>query len=99
MVKTGFCEELLFRGLIAGSLARRMPLWWANMLQAAIFLAPHLLVLIARPQLWMLLPAVFAGGLLSGWLRIKSGSIVGPWLIHGTLNTATCLYVAAGTSP
>lgn len=99
MVKTGFCEELLFRGLIAGSLARRMPLGWANLLQAAIFLAPHLLILIARPELWMLLPAVFAGGLLCGWLRIKSGSFFGPWLIHGAVNTATCLYVAAGTSP
>ncbi len=98
MIKTGFCEELLFRGLIAGSLARRMPLVWANTLQALIFLAPHLLILISRPQLWPVLPAVFLGGLATGWLRIKSGSILGPWLIHGALNTATCLYVAAGTS-
>ncbi len=98
MIKTGFCEELLFRGLIAGSLARRMPLVWANLLQASIFLAPHLLILVSRPQLWPVLPAVFLGGLATGWLRIKSGSILGPWLIHGALNTATCLYVAAGTS-
>ncbi|HJR74168.1 MAG TPA: CPBP family intramembrane glutamic endopeptidase [Luteimonas sp.] len=99
IVKTGFSEELLFRGLIAGSLARRMPLVWANLLQALIFLAPHLLILISRPQLWPVLPAVFLGGLATGWLRIKSGSILGPWLIHGALNTATCLYVAAGTAP
>jgi hypothetical protein len=32
-----------------------------------------------------------------GWLRIKSGSIVGPWLIHGALNTAICLIVALRT--
>lgn len=94
MVKTGFAEEFLFRGLIAGSLARRMPLWAANLLQALIFLAPHGLVLVSRPELWVVLPAVFAGGLLSGWLRIKSGSMLGPWLIHGAVNTATCLYVA-----
>ncbi|MCL1635262.1 CPBP family intramembrane metalloprotease [Luteimonas sp. SX5] len=99
MVKTGFSEEFLFRGLIAGSLSRRMPLLWANVLQALIFLAPHLLILLSRPALWPVLPAVFVGGLLTGWLRIKSGSIIGPWLIHGALNTATCLYVAAGTAP
>ncbi len=98
MVKTGFCEELLFRGLIAGSLARRMPLVWANALQALIFLAPHGLILLSRPELWIVLPAVFLGGLATGWLRIESGSIAGPWLIHGALNTAICLYVAAGTA-
>jgi len=97
-IKTGFAEEFLFRGMIAGSLARRMPLWTANLLQASIFLAPHLLVLIARPELWGVLPAVFAGGLLNGWLRMKSGSFFGPWLIHGAANTATCLYVAVGTA-
>ena len=41
VVKTGFAEELLFRGLIAGSLGRRLPLVWANLLQALIFLLPH----------------------------------------------------------
>ena len=45
VVKTGFPEELLFRGLIAGSLSRRFSLLWANVVQALIFLIPHLLVL------------------------------------------------------
>lgn len=30
-VQTGFAEEILFRGLIAGSLARRLPIAWANL--------------------------------------------------------------------
>lgn len=98
VVKTGFSEEFLFRGLIAGSLSRRMSLNWANGLQATIFLLPHLLILIARPELWVILPIVFVGAWISGWLRIKSGSILGPWLIHAALNTATCLYVAVGTA-
>jgi membrane protease YdiL (CAAX protease family) len=95
VVKTGFAEELLFRGLIAGSLGRRLPLVWANLLQALIFLLPHLLVLVARPDLWMLLPIVFATALFLGWARIRSESIVGPWLVHAAANVATCLYVAA----
>src|SRR5262249_23644610 len=44
-VKTGFPEELLFRGLIAGSLSRRLPFWRANVTQALIFLLPHLAAL------------------------------------------------------
>ena len=36
-VQTGFSEELLFRGLIAGSLSRRLPILWANASQAFIF--------------------------------------------------------------
>ena len=50
VVKTGFAEELLFRGLIAGSLGRRLPLRWANLLQAVVFLLLHLLVLLVRAR-------------------------------------------------
>ena len=94
VVKTGFAEELLFRGLIAGSLGRRLPLVWANVLQALIFLVPHLLVLVARPELWVILPVVFAASLFLGWARIRSQSILGPWLVHAAANVATCLMVA-----
>lgn len=41
---------------------------------------------------------VFADGLFTGWLRIKSGSILGPWLIHATANVAMCLNVAIQTA-
>jgi membrane protease YdiL (CAAX protease family) len=94
VVRTGFPEELLFRGLLAGSLSRRLSLVWADLLQALIFLVPHLLVLRAMPELWGLLPLVFVAALLVGWLRIKSGSILGPWLVHATANVTTCLSVA-----
>ena len=97
VVKTGFAEELLFRGLIAGSLGRRLPLLWANLLQALVFLLPHFLVLLARPELWVILPIVFAASLFLGWARIRSESIAGPWLVHAAANVATCLYVAART--
>ena len=32
-----------------------------------------------------------------GWLRIKSGSFFGPWLIHAAANVTTCLSVAGRT--
>jgi membrane protease YdiL (CAAX protease family) len=98
LIQTGFAEELLFRGLIAGSLARLLPVSWADVAQSALFLVPHLLLLRVMPELWVLLPIIFAAALLVGWLRIKSGSIIGPWLIHGSLNVTICLSVAARTA-
>jgi membrane protease YdiL (CAAX protease family) len=95
IVQTGLPEELLFRGLIAGSLGRRLPSSLANFLQALIFLAPHLLVLLVMPEMWWVLPLIFAGALFAGWLRFRSGSIMGPWIIHATANVTMCLSVAA----
>ena len=98
MVKTGFSEEFLFRGLIAGSLSRRLSLLWANLIQAFIFLLPHLLILFIMPEVWVILPIVFATALFKGWVRIKSGSIIGPWLIHGSVNVTMALSVAIRTA-
>ncbi len=78
VIQTGFSEELLFRGLIAGSLGRRLPLLWANVIQSIIFLLPHLLLLLIVPELWWLLIVAFFTALVKGWLRIKSDSILGP---------------------
>jgi membrane protease YdiL (CAAX protease family) len=97
-VQTGFAEELLFRGLIAGSLSRRLPLVWANVLQASIFLVPHFLILLVMPEMWPVLPLVFLGALLFGWVRIKSGSILGSWLMHASANITMALTVAVLTS-
>ncbi len=98
-VQTGLTEEILFRGLIAGSLARRLSAGWANFWQAFIFFLPHCLILLVAPEMWGLLPLVFAVMLFLGWLRIKSGSIIGPWLVHGVGNVAMALSVAIRTAP
>lgn len=93
VVQTGFCEEFLFRGLIAGSLFRRMPPLLANVVQAAIFLVPHLFILAVMPEMWPILPIVFVGALFSGWLRVRSGSILGPWLLHASVNVTMAISV------
>jgi membrane protease YdiL (CAAX protease family) len=98
VVKTGFPEELLFRGLIAGSLGRRLPPVWANVLQAFIFFLPHLAVLTFMPEFWPVLPLVFVGALFLGWVRTKSGSFYGPWLVHAAVNVTVCLSVAIRSS-
>jgi membrane protease YdiL (CAAX protease family) len=98
VVQTGFPEELLFRGLIAGSLSRRLSVLWANLGQALLFLIPHLFVLLVMPEMWGILPVIFVGSLVLGWVRIRSGSIFGPWLVHASVNVATCLSVAIRTA-
>ena len=97
-VQTGFTEELLFRGLIAGSLSRRLPILWANVSQAFIFFLPHLLILTVMPEMWPILPLVFLGALVFGWVRIKSGAILGSWLMHASGNVSMALMVAIRTS-
>ena len=97
VVQTGFTEELLFRGLIAGSLSRRLALGWANLIQALIFFLPHAAILLIAPELWGILPLVFLGALVLGWVRIRSGSIIGPLLIHASGNVTMALMVAART--
>ena len=98
VVQTGFAEELLFRGLIAGSLSRHLPFVWANVAQAFIFLVPHFHILLVMPEMWPILPLVFLGALTFGWVRIKSGSILGSWLMHGTGNVTMALIVAIRTT-
>ena len=98
VLKTGFAEEFLFRGLICGSLSRRLAPRWANLVQALIFLAPHTLVLLAAPEQWAILPVVFFSSLLIGWLRIESESMLGPWIVHAAANVTMAMMVAIQTA-
>ena len=98
VVQTAFAEELLFRGLISGGLSRRLSVLWANVIQALFFLLPHFLILLVAPEVWGLLPLVFAGALLFGWVRIESGSIIGPWVMHASGNVTMALSVAIRTT-
>jgi membrane protease YdiL (CAAX protease family) len=94
IVATGIPEELLFRGLIAGVLFRRLPFWKANLLQALIFTLPHLLILLIAPGLWPLAICLPMGlGLALGWLRQASGSIWPAVILHGIPNAMGALWV------
>lgn len=94
IVQTGLAEEVFFRGLVAGSLARRLTASVANVLQAMIFLIPHLLILSFAPEAWWVLLVIFAGALFVGWLRVASGSVLGPWIVHAAVNVTMALSIA-----
>lgn len=96
-VSAGFGEELLFRGLIAGALGRRMALWKANLIQGAIFVGLHLLLLLVKPEMIFLVPGLVVLTACLGWVRLESGSIGPSVLIHGGANTFVGLVVATST--
>ena len=56
------------------------------------------MVVFVAPGLWMILPGVFIGSLVMGWERMKSGSILGPWIMHATANVTVCMVVAVQTT-
>jgi len=80
-------EELFFRGLLGGWLNRRLGFGLGNLLQATIFLGPHLLLLAVSLRVWPILPVQWAAGWLLGWLRYRSDSIVPGWMVHTLMNT------------
>ncbi|MFZ1993497.1 MAG: CPBP family intramembrane glutamic endopeptidase [Solirubrobacteraceae bacterium] len=93
IVLLAITEEILFRGLIAGVLIRRYGFAAGNLLQALIFFAPHLLLLVVSTAIWPLLPVQLVAGWLLGLLREKSGSIGPSSLAHVAANLLAPLLV------
>lgn len=79
-------EEILFRGFLGSMLIRRMGFIVGNLIQSALFLLPHLMLLTISLRLWPLLIAQFAAGWLYGWLLHRSSSVLPSWLAHSLSN-------------
>lgn len=80
---TPFTEELLFRGVLLSTLARRMPLWIAIVTSAVLFGLAHL------PSfgfVWYAIPALVLLGVVSAWLRVRTGSLYPSIVLHATNN-------------
>ncbi|MBB1031172.1 CPBP family intramembrane metalloprotease [Dietzia sp. SLG310A2-38A2] len=81
-------EEAFFRGLLGGVLIRRFGFGWGNLLQAGLFLVPHLALLAVDARLWPLIPVQFTAGWLLGWLRHRTGTFVPGAAVHAVANVA-----------
>lgn len=93
VIKTGLSEELLFRGLIGKRLNAGLGFWIGNTVQALLFGAVHLLVLLAPEAspavaLWMVAFSAVTGW-VNGWLneRLGNGSILPGWMAHASANS------------
>lgn len=87
-------EEVFFRGLLGGVLIRRLGFAWGNILQALLFLIPHLALLLVDVRTWPVIPVQFAAGWLLGWLRHKTGTFVPGAAVHALTNIAAGLIAA-----
>ena len=80
-------EELFFRGYLEGAL-ERYGKWRAAAVSALCFAAVHMGGKGAAPMQWTLYAAM---GLLFSAVRIKTGSLLAPMLVHGCYNAALLL--------
>ncbi|MDF2993615.1 MAG: protease [Microbacterium sp.] len=87
-------EEVLFRGLLGGVFLRRLGFARGNLLQATVFLLPHLPLLLIDVRTWPILPVQFAAGWLLGWLRHRTGSFVPGAAVHAVSNVVAGLLAA-----
>lgn len=87
-LRSGFGEELFFRGVIAKHLAGKMKFGIANIIQALIFMLPHIVTFIKLPGLesGLLLVNAFVFGLAAGKIMQRSESIVPTIIYHGIVN-------------
>lgn len=78
-----FFEEIAFRGIIFDRLSRVFREREAWLVQAALFSILHL-----SPVIF---PTHFAMGLIAGWLRMRTGSLLPGMILHAAWNTAIIL--------
>lgn len=82
LVLVPLLEETFFRGYLQEGLSRFLPPWAAIIVQAVLF-ASHPWHL---AQGWVHWPSIFLFGVVTGWLRWRTGSLAGPWGAHGMAN-------------
>ncbi len=99
LIKTSLTEELLFRGVIGKQLIGWLGFRIGNAIQAALFGAAHLLLLLAPDVTtgFAIGMVVFTGlmGWVNGWLNEKygGGSILPGWAAHAAANLCSYLSV------
>ena len=87
-LRSGFGEEIFFRGVVAAYLFEKMKFAKANILQALIFMLPHIVTFLKLPGLesGLLLVNAFVFGLAAGKIMQRSESIVPTIIYHGVVN-------------
>ncbi len=83
-------EELLFRGLLEGQLLGILDLWMAVAIPALLFSLVHAIPFSGSPRafLYTLLASALLIGLLAGYLRAISGSLLPAVAVHAGFNFA-----------
>lgn len=96
----GFSEELMFRGALLQGFRRATSIWPAILLTSVVFGAIHSLNVFITGDLKAALiqsSAAFLSGLVFIALRLRTGSLWPPIIVHGLWDFAT--FVLAAASP
>lgn len=99
---TVVCEEIAFRGVLLALALRLFPPMPANLFTAVVFGLWHLAgaaktvspVLPSGASVLGTVAVTGAGGLVFGWLRLRSGSVLAPMGLHLGTNGAGLLAAA-----
>ena len=93
VVLRALAEEMLYRGFLLTLLFERFPFAVSNAIQAVVYAAFQLVLLLISPGLWPVVLAYLVAGWLLGWLRHRSGSIIPGTAVHMVLSlTAVAAY-------
>jgi len=87
-------EELLFRGILLRSLARRLPPAWAVLLGGLIFGLAHVIGDTSIGS-FAALPALVGLGVFNGVLATRSGDLSRPILVHAGFNSLAVVSIIA----
>jgi len=93
LVYTTFGEEIFFRGLLGRVLFKRFGFRIGNLLQALIFLLPHLFLLTISSAFAPTLVFIAIMAWVIGWLRYRSESIIPGLIMHTLANTFSAAVV------
>ena len=80
---SGVAEELLFRGVMFEELAPRFGATTTLLVTSALFGLAHAS---RERRLWIWAAISFGIGLLLGFLKLRTGSLIGPIALHVTVN-------------
>lgn len=85
-LNAGVCEEILFRGFIGKRLIQTLGFKWGNLIQAIIFVFPHLITFGLAPTFEVIVGVINAGvmGWTFGYIMHKKskGSILPSIIVH-----------------
>lgn len=87
-----FIEEVIFRGVMLGWLARHVSVRSAVVLSAAGFASVHLL----DPNAILAVPSLFLIGLVLGWAAQRRGSLSLPIFMHAGVNLLGAIFLMWG---
>jgi hypothetical protein len=83
-------EELIFRGFFLRGFVPAIGLWPAILVTSGVWAVSH------GQYEWFFVGEIFALGIVLGWIRCRSGSLIASFILHATVNGMAVVAAASG---